>query len=208
MSFRLLVISPPELLEAELPLLPQLFKTGLETYHVRKPGWSKQELMEYVQQIPAAYHNRLVVHAHYALALRFPLKGIHLTEYSRRAASTPALLRQLPDRSISASLHSLDDLMHHRRPYHYVFLSPIFPSTSKPDYQANFKPEDVEHALGHLCTRSGYIPRVMALGGITPATLPWVQQAGFAGAAVLGGIWQQPDPVAAFRELQTVLSSS
>ncbi|TGD79672.1 thiamine phosphate synthase [Hymenobacter wooponensis] len=205
MPFRLLVISPPEPLEAELPFLLQLFEAGLQTYHVRKPGWSEQELAEYVQQIPAIYHNRLVVHAHYTLALRFLLKGIHLTEHSRRAASTTALLRQLPGRSISASLHSLEDLARHRRPYHYVFLSPIFPSTSKPGYQADFKPEALEHTLGHLRMRRGYSPQVVALGGITPATLPWVQQVGFAGAAVLGGIWQQPNPVMAFRELQAAV---
>jgi thiamine-phosphate pyrophosphorylase len=208
MSFRLLVISPPEHLEAELSLLTQLFEAGLQTYHVRKPGWSEPELTEYIQEIPVIYHDRLVVHAHYQLALQFPLKGIHLTEHSRRTASTPTFLRKLPGRSISASLHSLDELRRHRRPYHYIFLSPIFPSTSKLGYQADFKPEVLEHTLGHLRMRAGYTPQVVALGGITPATLPWVQQAGFAGAAVLGGIWQQPDPVAAFRELQAAVGSS
>ncbi|TGE06352.1 thiamine phosphate synthase [Hymenobacter fodinae] len=208
MSFDLLVISPPAHLEAEQQLLLRLFEAGLQTYHVRKPGWSESELIAYLEQIPALYHDRLVVHSHYTLALQFPLKGIHLTERSRRASTTPALLRQLPGRSISASLHTLHDVLSHRWPYHYVFLSPIFPSISKPGYQADFKPEALEHALGHLRGRRGYIPKVVALGGVTPTNLPWVQQAGFAGAAVLGGIWQDPDPVAAFQELQAAILGS
>lgn len=38
---------------------------------------------------------------------------------------------------------------------------------------------------------------VIAIGGITPARVAEVVAAGAAGVAVLGGIWHEPDPVAA-----------
>lgn len=203
MPFSLLVISPAGLLETEHLILPELFAAGLETLHVRKPGWSVAEIERYVLGVPEQYRARLVLHAHYELALRYPLKGIHLPEKSRRTPATGRWLRQLSGRSISASFHSLSDVARHRRRYDYVFLSPIFDSTSKAGYQSNFHLPEVQRALATWQQRAGYRPRVIALGGITPATLGPAQRAGFSGAAVLGVIWQHPDPVAAFRELRS-----
>ena len=202
MSFTLLIISPEQRLASEPRVLAQLFAAGLTTFHVRKPSWTRPELEAYLKAIPAQYYPRLVLHTHYELALEYPLKGIHLTTRAQQEPGLGRLLRQLRGRSISASLHSLAEVARHRRRYDYVFLSPIFDSTSKADYRSSFKLPEVQQALAAWQQRRHYRPRVVALGGITPATLGWVQQAGFAGAAVLGGVWQQPDPVAAFRALQ------
>jgi thiamine-phosphate pyrophosphorylase len=201
-AFHLVVISPPECAEREHALLLELFAQGLTTAHIRKPGMPVEDLERYIQQIPAAHHRRLVLHSHYQLALRYNLKGIHLTERSRLAPETPALLRKLPGRTVSTSFHSLAEVTHHRRRYHYVFLSPIFDSTSKTDYRSGFQLREVQHAIAGWQRRDAYVPQVVALGGIAPGNIGQVQEAGFAGAAVLGGIWQQPDPVAAFRHLQ------
>jgi thiamine-phosphate pyrophosphorylase len=43
---------------------------------------------------------------------------------------------------------------------------------------------------------------VYALGGITPERLSAVRDAGFAGAGILGAVWAQDDPVAAFQNFQ------
>lgn len=206
MPFALVVVSPPEQVENELTLLQQLFQLGLTTAHIRKPGWTLAELEEYLQLVPEVYRGRLVLHSHYELALRYQLGGIHLTEKSRNEHKTSALLRQLQSQSMSASFHSLAAVAQHRRPYDYVFLSPIFDSVSKADYRSNFRLEQVQEALTRWQRRRGYVPQVIALGGITPQNIRQVQQAGFAGAAVLGGIWQQPDPVAAFQLLQSEIS--
>ncbi|GAB3828156.1 hypothetical protein GCM10028895_41300 [Pontibacter rugosus] len=42
---------------------------------------------------------------------------------------------------------------------------------------------------------------LIALGGVTAEKLPLVQEMGFKGAAVLGAVWEQPNPVEAFKEL-------
>ena len=203
MSFSLFVISSEQWVADEHRVLSQLFAAGLATFHVRKPGWPLDALEAYLRAIPAQYHPRLVLHAHYELALKYPLHGIHLTAHARQQARLPQLLRRLPGRSVSASLHSLAEVARHRRRYDYVFLSPIFDSTSKAGYCSRFHLPDVQRALAASQRRRGYRPQVLALGGITPATVRLARQAGFSGAAVLGGIWQQPDPMAAFRALQS-----
>lgn len=206
MPFNLIVISPPECVEREHVLLLELFARGLTTAHIRKPGLPVEDLERYIQRIPAAHHKHLVLHSHYQLALRYNLKGIHLTERSRQEPATATWLRQMRGHSVSASFHSLAEVSRHRRRYDYVFLSPIFDSTSKTDYRSGFQLWEVQRAMAGWQRRNGYVPQVVALGGIAPGNIGQVQEAGFAGAAVLGGIWQQPDPVAAFRELQAEIS--
>ena len=201
MSFALLIISPEQQLASEPQVLAQLFAAGLTTFHVRKPSWTRAELKAYLKTIPAQYYPRLVLHTHYELALEYPLKGIHLTTRAQQEPGLGRRLRRLRGRSISASLHSLTEVARHRRRYDYVFLSPVFDSTSKVNYRSNFHLPDVQRALAAGQRRRDYRPQVVALGGITPATVGLARQAGFAGAAVLGGIWQQPDPVASFRAL-------
>ena len=66
-------------------MLPQLFAAGLPRLHVRKPGWSRAELADYLQAIEPQYRPRLVLHSHYDLAPAYGLGGIHLTETARRA---------------------------------------------------------------------------------------------------------------------------
>lgn len=202
MSFGLFVISSEQWVANEHEVLPQLFAAGLTTFHVRKPGWPRAELEAYLRAIPAQYHPRVVLHAHYELALEYPFQGIHLTTHARQQPATAPLLRRLRGRSVSASLHSLAEVAGHRRRYDYVFLSPIFDSTSKAGYCGKFHLPDVRRTLAAGQRRRAYRPQVVALGGITPATVGLVRQLGFHGAAVLGGIWQQADPVAAFRALQ------
>jgi thiamine-phosphate pyrophosphorylase len=46
---------------------------------------------------------------------------------------------------------------------------------------------------------------VYALGGVTPARLPAVQELGFAGVGVLGAVWEADDPVAAMQAFASCL---
>ncbi len=205
--FSLLAITPHDD-TAELPWLTSLFANGLRRLHVRKPGWSRAELADYVQAIAPQYRPRLALHSHYDLVPELGLGGIHLTETARRAPGLPRLLRRLGGSSVSASLHTLADLQQHRRRYNYVTLSPIFNSISKEDYLSSFDLAQVQAVLHKLATRPGYRPQVLALGGIEAANVAHARQLGFAGAAVLGSIWKSPDPVASFRELAAQASAA
>ncbi|HEX8656600.1 MAG TPA: thiamine phosphate synthase, partial [Hymenobacter sp.] len=110
-----------------------------------------------------------------------------------------------PGQTLSTSFHSLAEISQHRRRYDYVFLSPIFNSLSKQGYEAAFDLAKVAATLRQLQQRASSGPQVIALGGIEGHRLAAVRRAGFAGAAVLGAVWQQADPVAAFRALHSVV---
>lgn len=205
--FSLLAITPHDE-AAELAWLAGLFAANLQRLHVRKPGWSRAELADYLQAIAPQHRARLVLHSHYDLAHEYQLGGIHLTEAARRAPGLARLLRGLGGLSVSASLHTLAEVQQHRRRYSYVLLSPVFNSISKADYPSGFDLAQVQAVLQQLARRPGYRPQVLALGGIAAANVARVRQAGFAGAAVLGSIWQHSDPVASFRELAAQASAA
>jgi thiamine-phosphate pyrophosphorylase len=192
--FHLVAITAPTALPDEPRLLTGLLAAGLGRLHLRKPGWPAAQVESLVQALPPQFRGRLVLHGHPALVRRYGLGGLHLTASQRAAARRRPALR--PGQTLSTSFHSLAEISRGRRRYDYVFLSPIFDSISKAGYGSGFDLAEVQRFLARF-GRFG----VLALGGIGPEQLALVRQAGFAGAAVLGAVWQSPDPVAAFREL-------
>ena len=123
-------------------------------------------------------------------------QGVHYRESER----PPPPLRALPQGlTASTSLHALQQLSVDWGYLDYALLSPVYDSISKPGYAAAFPHQQLAEAL-----HSARVP-VYALGGVTAARLPELRQLGFAGAAVLGGVWSSDDPVAALQQLQTAL---
>jgi thiamine-phosphate pyrophosphorylase len=197
--FRLLIITAPTALPHEPALLTRLLAAGLRRLHLRKPGWPAAQVETLIKALPAQFYPRLVLHGHPELVRRYCLGGLHLTGQQRAATvRRPALL---PGQTLSTSFHSLAEISQHRRRYDYVFLSPIFDSISKEGYASGFNLTEVQLHLRPLAARAGYRPQVLALGGVTAENIELLEPAGFAGAAVLGTIWQSPDPVAAFHRL-------
>ncbi|MFT2008927.1 thiamine phosphate synthase [Pontibacter sp. 13R65] len=189
---KLIVITTPVPFAGEIPLVCQLLELGLETLHVRKPGFSYQEMQNYLNEIPLPYHSRLMLHSHHELAQECQLKGLHFPVAARATATT------IPKQQLlfSTSFHKLGELYQPQPLFDYAFLSPIFNSISKVGYQAAFTPEAVQEAL-----QKATVP-VVALGGVSVDKLAAVREMGFAGAAVLGAVWQAAEPVKAFLELQ------
>jgi thiamine-phosphate pyrophosphorylase len=192
MRFRLIVITADDFFADEVKLICRLFDAGLQTLHIRKPNSSYRKLKNFIESIPSKYHKRLVIHSHYSLLRHFRLKGIHLTEKTKR--------RNIPEyfdkriHSLSASFHSTNAIAAAKRKYDYVFLSPVFDSISKKDYTQIF---DLSAIDSFISTRKN----IIALGGIADKNIELIRQAGFVGAAVLGYIWQSKDPAENFRKL-------
>ena len=198
--FRLVLLSAPAALPDETRLLAALLGTGSETLHLRKPGWPAAQVEALIQALPEQFYARLVLHGHPELVRRYRLGGLHLTAAARAATvRRPALLS---GQTLSTSFHTLAEISQHRRRYDYVFLSPIFDSISKHDYAGNFALPELYRFFQRRARRAGYHAPVLALGGIAASNLALVREAGFSGAAVLGTIWQSPDPVAALKRLQ------
>lgn len=192
---QLIVITSPGAIEQEQQVCAEMFEFGLEALHLRKPEASRCELRNWLEALPEQYHNRVMLHTHHALAQEFAVKGLHFREADRATAATTAK----SNLTFSTSFHTLEDILQHHIQFDYAFLSPVFQSISKKDYPAAFAIDELKKTLPKTT-----LP-IVALGGIKPDKLPQVQELGFAGAAVLGTIWEQPEPVEAYRSLLNAL---
>lgn len=186
---KLIVISNPTNLNNEHDILCSLFEAGLEYYHLRKPDLSKEELDNYLQQIPLKYLNKIVLHSHHDLLEKYNLKGKHI--------SSTKLNLKGDSKYISTSFHTLEEIENCKEKYDYVFLSPIFDSISKQEYPSNFNKKQ----LTDFFIKHTKIVDVIALGGINEKTIDGALAYGFDGVAVLGGIWMSNNPLQIFNRL-------
>lgn len=179
---KLILITSPTYFVEEDKIITSLFEEGLDILHLRKPDTAPMFAERLLTLIPEQYHKRIVVHGHFYLKEEFRLKGIHLNLRNPNA----------PDHykgHISCSCHSLEEIKERKRNYDYVFMSPVFNSISKQNYNAQYSPEEIKKAH-----KQGIIDKkVYALGGIDVHNIKEVKKYGFGGAAVMGAIWQKFD---------------
>lgn len=198
-DFRLVLLTAPEPHPAEREVLAAIMASPTPPrLHLRRPTWTLAETADWLRAAPAEWLPHLVLHNRHELAAEFEVGGVHFTAGARGAGQ-----HQVGPASgtVSTALHSLAEVQAFGSAFDYVFLSPIFNSISKVGYSSAFVLPEVAatlQAVPEAC--------VLALGGIQANTLPAVQQAGFAGAAVLGAVWEAPDPAAAFKELADLVS--
>src|SRR5665213_2665373 len=81
---KLILISPSDKNDSEIPFLIKMFENGLPTYHVRKVKYSTRKLRDYLLEVPEKYRNRLVIHSHHELALKFGLKGVYISRSHKK----------------------------------------------------------------------------------------------------------------------------
>lgn len=168
------LISIPGNMMGEYDTLFELFEKGLQTFHVRKPDFTKEQVVGVLNKIPKKYRKRVVLHGYPELVKKYELKGIH---HHSQSFYLPDLGEEYTQ---SKSFHSIADLEQDKNPYHYTFLSPVFDSISKENYPAGFNLNDIQ-LPDHQ--------QVYALGGVLPQYVATLQEKGFKGFAVLGGIW-------------------
>ena len=179
---KLILITSPTYFVEEDKIITSLFEEGLDILHLRKPDTAPMYAERLLTLIPEQYHKRIVVHGHFYLKEEFRLKGIHL---NLRNPNAPEHYKG----HISCSCHSLEEVKERKRNYDYVFMSPVFDSISKQDYNAQYSPEEIKKAH-----KQGIIDKkVYALGGIDVHNIKEVKKYGFGGAAVMGAIWQKID---------------
>lgn len=189
------LISPPEPFPREAKLLNDMFSNGLETFHLRKPEMSFLKYRNLLEAVDPSFRNRVVIHSHHSLAQSFKLKGIHYTEKSR-----PEMLHSVKDCTISTSFHELQQLKKLSNNYQsmidYAFLSPVYDSISKRDYQsAQFDILELKAVL-----KSTPFP-IFALGGVEIEKIEELAELGFRGAAVIGSVWNATNPIESMKAL-------
>lgn len=179
---KLILLTTPTYFVEEDKIITALFEEGLDTLHLRKPDTAPMYAERLLTLIPEQYHKRIVVHGHFYLKGEYNLKGIHL---NRRNPNPPENYRG----HISCSCHSLEEVKTRKPDCDYVFLSPIFNSISKQNYNSIYTSEGIRAAA-----KAGVIDKkVIALGGIDDTNILEVKDYGFGGAAILGALWNKFD---------------
>jgi len=199
----LILISRSKGIHPETSLVTKMFDLGLSKFHLRKPGFSSSMMKDYLSQIPEHYWNKIIIHSKHLLAAKHLVGGIHFTKKDRNNPLRRWLLEQYlrktrPDLIYTASFHSLESLSDEKRKYSYVFLSPVFNSISKSNYQGRFNNSNFNIYLKKLKQN------VYALGGIDTDKVRPVFTMGFKGMAVHGSIWESEDPVGKFEEIKNL----
>jgi thiamine-phosphate pyrophosphorylase len=155
------------------------------TFHLRKPGQTDRQIADYLKQIPADLHRRIMVHGHPRLLAQFDINGIHFTETarSRNLPRLRGLRHDHPGRRLSSAFHRIADIPESDGLFDYILLSPIFDSISKQGYRAAFGHSDLKRFL----SRTDHT--VIALGGLDAQRAALAASLGFKGMAALGAIW-------------------
>ncbi|QIP14607.1 thiamine phosphate synthase [Spirosoma aureum] len=183
--------------------LSALFDKGLDLLYWRTSPYA--EAMNYL--FPADWQSMVLLAGDNAMAVPAPFRW-HLKESNRQLLppdeySTYARRPQ----SFSTSIHDLRDWLLLAGQVELVFYSPIFPSISKPGYGPSARLDTVAQQLKTIREKYDKLPLLIGLGGIDENNVAMVKQAGFDGAALMGALWQQTDPIAGFERIRAALLS-
>ena len=178
-KWSVLVITPERLVPHELETCNALLAAGLQCLHIRKPFWDKPKVKGYIEGIDTAFRDRIAIHQYHELVKEMSLGGIHVKSQQPLPANT-GMYR------LTTSLHSLNEAESAPSLLSYAFISPIFNSISKDDYNAGFNLGELASFLNSF---SG-VP-LIALGGMDKDNSETAKEIGFPGVALLGSLWQK-----------------
>jgi thiamine-phosphate pyrophosphorylase len=196
---KIVVITPSGKSDNEIAAVIQMFEAGLGTLHVRKNRFSTKELDAYLNDIPKHFHNRIVIHSHHNLALKYDLKGIHFTSTHLKKKfklwlNTKFIYLRKPKLIKTISFRRATDLyLTQTVDTDYCFLGTIFHNVSGELY-SGFYPEILEAANN----KSGM--KIIARGGISEKSIELAHTLGFYGVALYGHIWKSPSPYTKYLE--------
>lgn len=190
----IIVLTPEQQVPNEQEVLRQLFEVGLQRFHVRKYWLTDSEMKIYLDAIAPAFHRRLVLHSHYHLVKDYGISRLHFREEDRL---NNLHIEYKNEYSLSTSVHDIVTFNGLDKEWEYSFLSPMYPSISKQGYGT------AHTALSMLAQKENTYCQLIGLGGIDAHNFSEVVKSGANGIALLGSIWQAPDPVAVYTTIQS-----
>ncbi|MDQ0067076.1 thiamine phosphate synthase [Chryseobacterium lathyri] len=194
----ILVITPETIVQNETEIINHLFQEGLDLLHIRKPMINREEIINFLYGIDEEFYPQLVLHGYYDLGKDHHISRFHFREADRNGEVYTSYIGQ---NIISTSVHHIETFNDLGKEWEYAFISPVFPSISKKGYGEHSNVmKDIKH-------RSNQNVRLIALGGIDENNICKVFENGADGAALLGAIWENDQPLNTFRKCrQSVLS--
>jgi thiamine-phosphate pyrophosphorylase len=197
---KLIVITPTKDVADEHSLVTKMFESGLSTLHLRKPRHSTNQMREYIKEIPEHFHNRIVIHSHHDLALKFQLKGIHLSRphlernwkhWFIRTRLRMKFGQTLKSRSYSKlqQVYSAEE-----QDFDYYLIGTMFNNMTG-DLYSGFYEEGV------IAANKNSGKRLVARGGTTLRSIEKARAFGFYGIAFNSCVWGGDAPYQAFLAL-------
>jgi thiamine-phosphate pyrophosphorylase len=197
---KLVVITPAKDKPDEVNLVSKMFESGLTLLHLRKPRYSTSQMADYINEIPVHFHNRIIIHSHHQLALKFNLGGVHLTSTHLSKKWKYWFVQQrlkLKFNTITKSrsysrLQQVYNAEEHS--FSYYLLGTIFNSLSGGFYSGYYE-EGVVAAI-----KTGK-KKFIARGGTKPDSVKKASDMGFYGIAFNSFIWDGELPYANFLQV-------
>lgn len=196
---KLVVMTDNKKSDNEIGAIIQMFEAGLDTLHVRKNRMSTKELEEYINEIPKHFHNRIIIHSHHRLALKYDLKGFHFTSTHIKRKfklwlNTKLIYLRKPNLVKSISYKRVADVYGEQKvKTDYCFLGTMFHNLTGELYSGFYR-ETIEAAL----KKSG--KKIYARGGINEKSVELAYNLGFHGIALYGHLWKSNAPFTKYIE--------
>lgn len=196
---KLVVITDNKNSDTEINSIVQMFEAGLETLHLRKNRHSTKELEEFIKQIPEHFHNRIIIHSHHRLALKYNLKGVHFTSTHFKQkfqlwVNTKLIYIRKPNLLKTTSFKRIADVYKDPKvKIDYCFMGTMFHNLTG-DLYSGFYRETVEAAL----QKSG--KKIYARGGVNEKSIELAYKLGFHGIALYGYLWKNANPYQKYLE--------
>jgi len=172
-----------------LDIAAAAFAAGCRWVSLREkdlPQAEQAELLRALVSLARPFQAKVTLHGDPKLARDAGADGVHLAAGSDAAAARRLLGN---DALIGISIHSADEGRNvDPALVDYVIAGAVFETASKPGYGPALGPEELA-----LIVKVSLVP-VIAIGGITPETIPDCLAAGASGIAVMGGIMRSSDP--------------
>ncbi|WP_026712599.1 thiamine phosphate synthase [Flavobacterium daejeonense] len=192
----MIVISNPTAIANEIKTIHALFENGMEIFHIRKPDFSEEEMKAFVTLIGLKFRSRLVLHSHHHLAEELEINRIHFSSTNR-----PDKFLKPARFKLSTSSHSIEEFNMLPEDFDYAFLSPVFKSISKENY------EPKTNWATEIKKRTNFQTKLIGLGGIQDANIHQALQLGFDEVTLLGSIWNSENPIQNFKLCQQIVLS-
>jgi len=182
----------------DLSLLPVLVDAGVDGFQVRAKSLDGRALTALAERVVAAVRTAgalVLVNDRVDVALAAGADGVHLGRVDLPVA---AARRIAPDLVVGATCRTRAEVEAAARDgAAYAGFGPVYATASKQGLPDPLGPAAISAAAGVL--------PLVAIGGVDASRVAGVVAAGAHGVAVIGGIWRQPDPVSAAKELVAAL---
>lgn len=176
--------------------------SGVTMLQLREKNLSKDAFLKEalaVRKLTGTYKIPLIINDDIEIALACGADGVHIGQQDVSPAKARAALG--PDRILGVTAHTVEEAkLAWENGADYLGCGAVFPTVTKNDAQ----PMTLE-LLAAICR---FVPvPVVAIGGINGENVSALADTGIAGAAVVSGIFGQPDIALAVRSLKKQLES-